>query len=371
MYSPNPTKLFKIIFLLVCFSAFVNAQSTNSDFPTPVTTNEINGKIAARDIGDPRPTRYFYTFIGTPGDLDITIESENLNGDVDIFTVNNLRPLAKINLFETGYGVTVTANIYLRKREPLLLRIEAKPVSEKAGTFRIAFSGGFEAMADTGKQPEEPTVKTKNSDAAVRVNSVGARIEEPKPPVKEKPVGTKTETAKTTTPKTKTPTPAKTSTTTKTPTTTQPNTDTTASTTTPNKETPAARRKRLAAERAEAIRKRKEEEAAERKRQAQEKSVAANNAENQSSNTATNNSAKNTASKTSTSKPTPKEPTPDPMASVRLVVETKDGQRIERTMNEVRRVNVEKGVLVIVFMDGKIERIPMTNVQKMAIEPIF
>jgi hypothetical protein len=374
MYSINPTKVFKVIVLLVCFPVFATAQSTNSDYPTPVTTNEIQGKIAARDVGDPRPTRYFYTFTGTPGDLNITIESENLNGDVDIFTVNNLRPLAKISLFETGYGVTTTANIYLRKREPLLLRIEAKTASEQAGTYHIKFSGGFEAIADTKEQPEEPTIKTKSSDGTVRVNSVGARIEEPKPPVKEKPVETKTETAKTTTPKTK-PT-----TTTKTPTTTEPNTEattsnTTAPTTTPKKETPAARRKRLAAERAEAIRKRKEETAAERKRKQEEaaeqkRQSQANSDANNTSNESGNTTNK-TSNKTSASKTTPKEPTPDPMASVRLIVETKDGQRIERTMNEVRRVNVEKGVLVIVFMDGKIERIPMTNVQKMAIEPIF
>jgi hypothetical protein len=38
-------------------------------------------------------------------------------------------------------------------------------------------------------------------------------------------------------------------------------------------------------------------------------------------------------------------------------------------MSTVRRVIVENGVIVIVLKTGRIERIPMTNVARMAIEP--
>src|SRR6188474_704979 len=69
------------------------AQSTDIASPTAVRTNEVLGTIAARDIGDPRLTDHFYAFSGRPGDLLITIDSRNINGDVDVFTTSGLRPL--------------------------------------------------------------------------------------------------------------------------------------------------------------------------------------------------------------------------------------------------------------------------------------
>src|SRR5215211_1030978 len=75
------------------------AQSTDIGFPTPVRADEISGTIVPRDLGDPRLTRYFYSFTGTPGDLILTVEGRNLEGDVDVFTAGALRPLAKISLY--------------------------------------------------------------------------------------------------------------------------------------------------------------------------------------------------------------------------------------------------------------------------------
>jgi hypothetical protein len=52
-----------------------------------------------------------------------------------------------------------------------------------------------------------------------------------------------------------------------------------------------------------------------------------------------------------------------------LIIEEKDGTRIERPMSTIRRVVVEGGGIVIVLKTGRIERIPMSNVSRMAIEP--
>ena len=57
------------------------------------------------------------------------------------------------------------------------------------------------------------------------------------------------------------------------------------------------------------------------------------------------------------------------VTAVRLVVEIKDGSRIEREMSGVRRVTVENNQLVIIGRDGRAERIPMVNVLRMSIEP--
>jgi phage terminase large subunit-like protein len=56
-------------------------------------------------------------------------------------------------------------------------------------------------------------------------------------------------------------------------------------------------------------------------------------------------------------------------AGAKLIIETRDGMRVERFMNTVRRVTVENGQIVVVMKDGKIARHPMANVTRMAIEP--
>jgi len=35
-------------------------------------------------------TDHYYALTGTPGDLLITVNSTNLNGDIDVFTINGI-----------------------------------------------------------------------------------------------------------------------------------------------------------------------------------------------------------------------------------------------------------------------------------------
>ena len=60
---------------------------------------------------------------------------------------------------------------------------------------------------------------------------------------------------------------------------------------------------------------------------------------------------------------------PPPPVGTRLIIEEKDGTRIERPMTTVRRVVVEGATIVIVLKTGKIERINMSDVARMSIEP--
>ena len=68
------------------FNLSVKAQSTNQNFPTAVTSNEISGKINARDLGDARLTSYFYVFNGKSGRIFINVVTKNFDGDIDVFT---------------------------------------------------------------------------------------------------------------------------------------------------------------------------------------------------------------------------------------------------------------------------------------------
>ncbi|HLM01372.1 MAG TPA: hypothetical protein VK400_10000 [Pyrinomonadaceae bacterium] len=342
--------IFCILHFAFCLS--VNAQSTNQDFPTPVTTSEISGKISARDVGDARLTNYFYAFSGTQGDVFINVTATNLNGDIDVFMAGSLKPLTKISLY-AGDSTTETGRVvYLRKPEKLILRIEGRTPNDNPATFSIKFAGSFvplePAATAATEEPKLPEIKP-NENSGVRVNSVGTIIEiKPKPTPQPKETTAKSETE-----------------------------NPSAAEETPKQE------ENKASEEAE-----KEEEKSakvavteEKPKAGEETPVKIRTPRRRRAAPATARTTTRTAkTKTpadaeagSTPKPTknetPKEPAPNPLADVRLIVQFKDGTTLERPMSEVSRVNVDnKGMLTIVLKDGKIERHSILNVAKMTIE---
>jgi len=315
-----------LIFLSLS-SALALAQSTEAEFPTPIRSNEISGIIAPRDLGDPRLTRYFYSLTGTPGDLIVTVESRNLEGDIDVFTAGTLRPLAKVSVYASSGVSGGTKTIYLKTRESLVLRVEARTPNDNDGSFRIRFDGSFEPIGSDVPDPE-PVIPTVSSAATGRrVTSTGARIEEPEPQPTPAESKTETPTSATATP-TETPTTAPAET---------PTTTAEASKPEPTKPRPRIRRPGTAR------------------------------------NTRTRPTTTTTRRKTETPKETttaeaskPAEPQP---AGPRLIIETRDGVKVERYMTTVRRVTVENGQLIVITKDGHIERHPMSDVLRMAIEP--
>jgi hypothetical protein len=179
------------IVLTVCLWLLLGvaqAQSTDITAPVPVRTNEVTATIAARDLGDARLTDHFYAFTGTPGDLLITVDSHNMNGDVDVFTASGLRPLLKFTIYE-GASAPITKSIYLRQRLELILRVEARTPNDDDAVYRIHFGGAFEPIAggplltENENNSTEPSVTgARAGKKGRRVNSAGARIEEPPEP---------------------------------------------------------------------------------------------------------------------------------------------------------------------------------------------
>src|SRR5437870_202229 len=173
---------------LCALNKTVAAQSSDQNLPTPVLSNEINGRIPALDLGDPRLTRHFYAFEGNPGDLLITMDSKNLNGDMDIFTAITLRPLMKTTLYASSQPGEVTKGLYLRTHQILILRVEARTPNDEEGSYHIRFHGSFAPfsggipVAENNEQPAEAASPNRGSK---RLSSVGATIAEPiveKPP---------------------------------------------------------------------------------------------------------------------------------------------------------------------------------------------
>ena len=315
------------VLLFAATTQGARAQSKDIGFPTPVRADEISGAIAPRDLGDPRLTRYFYSFTGTPGDLIITVEGRNLEGDIDVFTAGGLRPLAKISLYAGSSSSGGSQTIYLRTRQPLILRVEARTPNDADGSFRVKFGGAFEPLGPEVPDPEQVAPTVTSESRGKRVTATGARIDEPAPPV--------TETA-TTRPETGAPEPAATP---------QPN----ATGETPAATTAEAGRPAPPARRAPRTR---------RNTRTPRRSTR-------------NRPAPPTDASTTPATPAeqPAAATPEPAAGPRLIIETRDGMKVERYMTTVRRVTVERGQIVVVTKDGKVERQPMTNVLRMSIEP--
>jgi len=342
----------------------VAAQSLDPAAPAPIRTNSLEGRIAARDLGDSRLTDHYYAFTGTPGDLTITVQANNLNGDIDVFTAGTLRPLLKLTLYAER-STPVTKGIYLRRREDLVLRIEARSPNDDAGTYQFSFSGSFEPIqggpdiADAGTNPTTVPSITSGGKKTRRVSSVGARIEEPPAEVAAAP--------------TPEPTPQPTP---------EPKPAEPAVTETPKSTTPTTPVARTSRGRRPAIKRTTPPAtppvATDDKEKTEDKEKSAPPTE--------------TAAATETPAETPKPKTPlptprrkstsravkpaEPVATEppadtgpRLVIETNDGTMINRSMSGVRRVMVENGQVVVVGKDGKVDRFLLSSIVKMSIAP--
>ncbi len=334
--------LFAVFSLATISHVAAFAQSIEPDFPTPLSANEVSGSIAARDIGDPRLTRYFYILGATPGDLLITVESNNLNGDVDLFTAGTLRPLAKVSMYAAESGTKATKSIFLKQRQQIILRIEARSANDNEGVYRIRFEGSFEPLPDSASAsnnaaaPRTPEVaKTRGG---TRVSSSGARLPEEVKEARSEPQPAQPEPSPTlianesatvpepvTTARRATPTPRR----------------------APRRAAPASTNARS-------------------RRPRVRPSIPNNSTPDPAS------SASNTSPDTPESKRAPEPATPRPAiaaAPPRLVIEFRNGVKTERSMTTVRRVTIDNNQLVIINRDGKIERQQLSDVLRFSIEP--
>jgi hypothetical protein len=285
--------------------------------------------------------------------LLIKIDSKNLNGDIDVFTAVTFRPLMKTTVYASAQTPEVAKGIYLRTHQILILRVEARTPGDEPGTYHIRFGGTFERfsggipVAETSNSESEETTE---KSGANRLSSVGATI--PRPPsesvetaeakpspspspenIAEKPAiepeAAKKTTASTSRRTTSRPPPRRATRPAPKPTTSTTKTET-ARIEPPKTETETA--------------KTETEKPSEEKPAVTEKPA-----------------------ETATS--SPKTKTQEGLPAARLIIEEKDGTRIDRPMSTVRRVTIEGNAIVIILKTGKIERIAMADVARMSIEP--
>jgi hypothetical protein len=367
----------RLLLGVLCFAFFAqytNAQSTDQSFPTAITANEISGNIPARDIGDARQTGYYYVFNAAQGDVFINVVTANLNGDIDVFTADNLRPLTKITVYADAADSETGRVVYLRQPTKLILRIEGRTPNDEPATFRIKFAGSFlPAQINSAEKSESPTVKTDNQ-TDVRVNSVGTIIEvKPKPTPKPKETISETKSTREAELKEQK---------------AKEEADKVAADAeekrnqkaTREKEADAYKEKKTAADETEAkpvvlttdalpTKEQSETEvAAEAKKDSTEKADEKTSEPIANKNAAEEEILAKTEPK-KTEKPKPVKSLPlAALENIRLIVLFKDGSKIERPMSEIIKVGVDKGVLTITSKDGAVGRYSILDVEKMTIE---
>jgi len=358
-YELRFAKILCVLCVLFSLNYSAEAQSTNQNYPTPVSTNEISGKISARDIGDARLTNYFYVFNAKQGDVFINVVTSNFNGDIDVFTAENLKPLTKITVYADDSDRETGRVIYMRQPEKLVLRIEGRSPNDDAATFRIKFAGSFEPLSLTSEksEPDAPVVKTENQSDII-VNSVGTIVG-----IKPKPTPTPKETiAKNETEPKENKSRAK-------------------DRITIEEEKKEAETKEILAENEKKIEEVKPEDTQKQtspkvivtdeiadKSAKGEENAAVKTEENITTEKAEVSEAVKTEVPKKKAKNSVKAVSPAELANIKLVVLFKDGSKIERAMSEVLKVNVDKGILTVISKDGAIGRYSILDVEKMTIE---
>ena len=335
-----------VVTLLLLIAPTSLAQSTDLSAPTPVSANDLSGSIAARDLGDSRTTQHYYSFTGTPGDVLITVRSNNLNGDVDVFSAGTLRPLLKFTLYAESFS-PLTKGIYLRRREALILRVEARSPNDDEGSYQIRFGGSFEpiaapliAGAENKDAAGEPLARPGKKGR--RVSSVGARINEPLP---------SREQIATTPPVDAPPSPPAEIVAAEPPRATPARRAARGRGTVTRRTSPPATNKGLVINKKEPA----PPEDKETEKPAPVESRPATPARR----------VGRRAAKTATTTPVE----PEPLSGPRLILELLDGTRVEQYMSTIRRVTIENNQIVVVMKNGKIDRTRMTDVTRMTIEP--
>ena len=337
-----------VLFLLTAWAGYAKAQSSDIAWPSPARSNEVRGTIPARDLGDPRVTDHFYAFIANPGNLLITVDSRNLNGDIDVFTSSSLRPLLKFTVY-AGSSSPITKGLYLRRQESLILRVEGRTPDDDDAVYRLHFGGAFEPITSGPLAEHEDALETATSAATSntgdrRVSSVGARIDEPPTEVAETP--------------TETPSPITSS---------EPESKAAAA----KPATGNSRPRGTVARRTRPARTPKPKPAdAPKTDETVAKGETGQTPTAESSETkpptAPARPARRSRSSRAAKPPAPQQ-TDD--SGPRLVIETSDGTLVDRSMVGVRRVTVENGQVVVIGKDGKIQRIPLASVVRMTIAP--
>jgi hypothetical protein len=93
-------------------------------------------------------TSYYFQFDGDQGDLFINIVTRNFTGDIDVFTLKDLRPSQRSSFMRTSPSMRPVASSIFenRKDDPPCAGTNTR---RRSGSLRIKFAGSFVASTMT------------------------------------------------------------------------------------------------------------------------------------------------------------------------------------------------------------------------------
>ena len=247
----------------------------------------------------------------------------------------------KIPMYAQERSSITTKSIYMRSEEILVLRVEARSPNDDVGRYHIRFGGAFApfsggiAVAESDETTESEKLPTRSTRGGTRrVSSVGARVEEPVIESPPPPAAT-------------VPAPA------------QPvkSESETASSPPKARSTARSRTRQPARPRTTSA----------KEKTASDRGAAASKAEPRPEPEKKMTPTPASSEPETRISPTEKRETAQPGAH--LVIEQKNGTRIDRPMTTVRRILIDNGQIVVFLKNGRIERVSMIDVARMAIEP--
>jgi hypothetical protein len=127
--------------LIPIFIGITSGQSADQSEPTLVPGNELVSNILPRDFGDSRLTEHFFKLRVQQGDLFVNLTHRNLIGDVDIFSIDGRRPMAKLTVVESVDDREIGRVVFIRNSGQILIRVLGRTPNDDPATYRIKFGG--------------------------------------------------------------------------------------------------------------------------------------------------------------------------------------------------------------------------------------
>ena len=143
----NCRQLYAVVFSffsLVAFANVANAQSTNFENPTPITSNIVSGSLDRGDKG----RAYYYSVVAGPGEVNFTLSIGN-SDDVYQAGLNVLdeNEVVLASFYATSSAYTSGQQnriVTLKRRQRIILQFGLTPYSASGGAFRLRIGGAIE-----------------------------------------------------------------------------------------------------------------------------------------------------------------------------------------------------------------------------------
>lgn len=177
MHACIPTA--RAVLLLLIMSGALVAQSLEQNAPTTIAVSEVRASILPRVAGDPRLTEHFYSLKVGQGDLFVNLTHRNFIGDLDIFSIDGRRPLAKLTIVRSDVFREIGRVVFIRSPGEILLRVQGRSPDDDEAIYRLKFGGTAWVIPSSGGVLDfgKGTVAVDKAEALAQVEST-EKVEE-------------------------------------------------------------------------------------------------------------------------------------------------------------------------------------------------